>query len=113
MPRVTINHEPREVQDGLTILQALGDLGIDVPSLCDDRRLRPSGGCRLCLVRVNGAAKPVAACTTVLTDGMDVDTHPADIEAHRRSLLELLAREQPPLDAPHLAQKPFFRALRE
>ena len=112
MPRVTINHAPREVQDGLTILQSLGDLGIDVPSLCHDRRLRPSGACRLCLVRVNGAAKPVAACTTLLIDGMDVETHPPDIESHRRSLLELLAREQPPIDVPYLAEKPFFAALR-
>ena len=113
MPRVTINHEPREIPEGLTILQALGRLGIEVPSLCDDQRLHPYGGCRLCLVRVNGATKPLAACTTPLTDGMDVETHPADIEAHRRLLLQLLAREQPAVDAPHLAEKPFFKALRK
>ena len=112
MPRVTINHTPHQVEDDLTILQALGRLGVEIPSLCDDDRLHPFGGCRLCVVRVGGAAKPVAACTTLVAEGMDVETHPPDIEERRRSLLELLAREQPPVDAPHVADKPLFTALR-
>jgi formate dehydrogenase major subunit len=112
MPRVTINRQPREVDDGLTILQALRRLGIEVPSLCDDDRLHPFGGCRVCVVRVDGAPRPVAACTSLLAEGMDVETHPPDIESERRALLELLAREQPPVEHPHLAEKPLVRWLR-
>lgn len=97
----------------MTVLQALSQIGIDIPRLCHDDRLTPYGACRLCVVKVRGSAKPVPACTTPVIDGMEIETHPPEIEELRRSLLQLLAREQPPVEAAHLPHKEFFRYLRE
>ena len=113
MLRVIVNQEPYDCQDGVTVLQALSQIGIDIPRLCHDDRLTPYGACRLCVVKVRGSAKPVPACTTPLIDGMEIETHPPEIEELRRSLLQLLAREQPPVEAAHLPHKEFFRYLRE
>ena len=113
MLRVIVNQEPYDCLDGVTVLQALSQIGIDIPRLCHDDRLTPYGACRLCVVKVRGSAKPVPACTTPLIDGMEIETHPPEIEELRRSLLQLLAREQPPVEAAHLPHKEFFRYLRE
>jgi len=65
-----------DVREGASILRALGEVGIDVPSLCDDPRLAPYGECRMCLVRVGGAAQPVAACLTAVEHAMVIETAP-------------------------------------
>ena len=48
------------------------DNGIEIPNLCHDPRLVPSGACRLCLVEVEGVKREVTACTQKITDGMGV-----------------------------------------
>ena len=96
MLRVVLNGEPREFEDGATILDALRRVRIHVPHLCHDDRLDPVGACRLCLVEVEGMGRPVAACTTPLSQGMVVTTHAAALEAERRTLLRLLAERYPP-----------------
>ncbi len=95
MLRAVINGRPGEWPEGATILDALRASGVRVPTLCHDNRLKPYGGCRLCIVQVAGWAKPAAACTTPLTDGMQVETHTPLIEALRRSLLKLIAQGYP------------------
>ena len=57
------------------VLAALESAGIHVPRLCHDNRIAPVGACRLCLVRVEGVARPVASCVTPLADGMVIETH--------------------------------------
>jgi len=94
--RVVLNDAPREIDEGATILDALRRAGIHVPHLCHDDRLEPVGACRLCVVEVDGAGRPVAACTTPLADGMVVRTHTPALEAERRTLLRLLAERYPP-----------------
>jgi formate dehydrogenase major subunit len=78
-----------------TILSALRSAGVRVPTLCDDPRLAPIGGCRLCLVTVNHNPHPVAACTAHVADGMEIATHTEPLEALRRTQLRLLARHYP------------------
>src|SRR3990172_5085937 len=95
MLRVVINERPSECQEGMTILDALRATDVRVPTLCHDNRLKPYGGCRLCLVQVAGWGRPAIACTTALTDGMEIETHTPDIEALRRSLLKLIANKYP------------------
>jgi formate dehydrogenase major subunit len=95
MLHVTIDGRALECAEGTTILAAARAAGIDVPTLCHDDRLKPIGSCRLCLVDVKGAAKPLAACTTPVTDGMEIETHSPAIEQTRRALLEMLVREAP------------------
>ena len=112
MLRLTINGQPYESHEGLSILQALRSLNVEIPALCYDERMKPFGGCRLCMVRVNGRAHPVIACDTQATDGMAIDTHTSEIEEWRRTLFRLLA-QQYPSDALHqFPGKEFHRFLR-
>jgi len=108
--QVTINGQSREFPDGYSILQALHRIGIDIPAACFDERLEPFGGCRLCLVAVQGMARPVTACNTPIADGMSIETHAPEIEQERRTLLRLLAQNMPRHSVP---AKEFYGCLRE
>jgi formate dehydrogenase major subunit len=112
MARLVVNGVTCEVPDGGMLLGALATVGIDLPGMCHDDRLAPSGACRLCLVRVGGAAKPVTACTTPVTDGMEVTTDSPELEAVRSSLLEMLVRRYPAGAITQFPDKPFHRAIR-
>ena len=109
--RVTIDGRVVEVAEGTTILAAARQLGIVVPTLCDDPRLEPSGACRLCLVDVAGMAKPVAACAAPVGAGMAVRTTTEPLEAERRVVLEMLARRYPGAALEEAPDKPFHRYL--
>ncbi len=52
MIRATINGQSGEFDDGVTVLEAARSVGIDIPTLCNDDRLKPVGACRMCLVDV-------------------------------------------------------------
>lgn len=113
MPRIYIDGNPVDAPAGATVLECAKGAGVDIPSLCADPRLKPYGGCRLCLVEIDGAQHPVAACTAAVREGMSVQTHTPAIEKHRKTLLRLLARNYPEdavLQSPH---KPFHKLLHE
>lgn len=112
MLRVTVDGRSLEAEQPRTILAALREAGVDVPALCHDERVAPTGACRMCVVSVRGAARPLAACTTPLADGMVIETHSPEVESLRRGLLELLAREYPSGAVAAFAEKPFHRVLR-
>ncbi len=95
MLSLTINGRRLECAEGTTILAAARAAGIDVPTLCHDDRLVPIGSCRMCLVDVKGAPKPMSACTTPVVDGMDIEMHSPAIEQTRRGVLQMLARHYP------------------
>ena len=89
--RVTIDGRQASVDSGTTIIQAARELGIDIPSLCQDDRLEPFAACRLCLVEVEGNARgPVTACTVSVAEGMVVTTESDDLADQRRVLIDLL-----------------------
>lgn len=113
MLRVTINGQEHEFPDGLSVLNALTRIDVEVPTLCNDERLEPYGGCRLCIVDVKGAARPLTACTTPLVDGMRIETHTPEIETLRRTLLQLLASQYPPEALLRSPDSEFHRYLRE
>jgi formate dehydrogenase major subunit len=77
------------VPAGTTIWDAARELGIEIPSLCHDPRLRPVGVCRMCVVDV-GERVLAAACVREATDGMNVQTNSEKVERCRRTLTELL-----------------------
>jgi formate dehydrogenase major subunit len=112
MPCVILNGERKDFEDGITILGALESAGIHVPHLCHDPRLAPIGGCRLCVVELEGSAHPVASCTTPLADGMVIRTHSPRIEELRTTLLTLLASNHPPVPAGSAATNSFLDELR-
>jgi formate dehydrogenase major subunit len=90
---IVINGVKVDVAPGTTILQAAAQVGVDIPALCYDPRLRPFGACRMCLVEVAGARGPVAACTTPVRGGMVVTTNGGEVEGLRRTALEFLLAE--------------------
>ncbi len=83
---------------GETIYEVASRGGRDVPTLCYDPRLEPFGGCRLCVVEMDGQRNPVASCAIRAEAGMVVRTHTAKIEEHRRTLMEMVASENRDLD---------------
>ena len=84
--------------EGETILEIAECHQKEIPTLCYDPRLEPFGGCRLCIVELEGARNPVAACTTKATPGMVVRTTTDTIEAYRKTLLEMVVSENREVD---------------
>ncbi len=92
---ITIDHQLREVPKGLTILQAAQRSGIYIPTLCAHKDLSPFGGCRLCIVEVEGLRGFPTSCTTPVQDGMVIRTHTAQLQAVRGVTLRLILSEHP------------------
>ena len=109
--QVTIDGRPSRFPAGFTIGQALHALAIELPMLCHDERLKPAGGCRLCLVRIQGNPRPVTACQTPLAEGMVIETRTRELEAERRTLLTLLVQRYPRDAVKRFPEKPFHRWL--
>jgi predicted molibdopterin-dependent oxidoreductase YjgC len=87
---LTINGQPLEVPENTTVLQAAGQAGIVIPTLCHHKDLTPYGGCRLCSVDVRGMRLPATACTLLVSPGMVVQTESPELTRYRRTILELL-----------------------
>jgi formate dehydrogenase alpha subunit len=99
MVTLTLNGQEVQALPGKTILEVAQDAGVDIPTLCHDPRLEPYGACRMCLVEVEGARGPLAACGTHIREGMSVQTHSDKIMKLRKFVLELLLTNHP-LDCP-------------
>jgi len=95
MANLSINGKKITVRNGTTVLEAARLNDVFIPTLCDDHRLEPHGGCRLCLVQIKGMPRPVTSCTTPVTDGMEVETSNDLIERQRRTIVELLLSDHP------------------
>jgi formate dehydrogenase major subunit len=93
--KVKIMLDGREVlaEKGSNLLEAALMSGVDVPHLCYDPRLKPFGSCRLCFVEIAGRPAAVAACSTQITEGMEVTTNSETLAGLRRMALELLVSE--------------------
>jgi len=90
MIKLTINNQPIEAPDGMSVLQAARANGITIPTLCDHPDLTPYGGCRLCLIEVEKVRGLQTACTLGVTEGMVVRTETPALTESRRTVLELL-----------------------
>lgn len=90
---ITLNGRQLSSRPGRTILEVAAENGIEIPNLCHDPRLTPSGSCRLCVVEVEGQRTPVTACTFQVADGMVIRTETEAIRATRKTVLELLFYE--------------------
>jgi formate dehydrogenase alpha subunit len=91
--KITIDGKDILTRSGRTILEVARENGIDVPNLCHDVRLKPSGACRLCLVEVEGQRVPVTACTFQISPDMVVRTNTDLVRRLRKTILELLFYE--------------------
>jgi len=83
---------------GETIYEVAQRYGKFIPTLCYDPRLKPFGACRLCVVEVRGQRNPVASCTAQANVGLEVSTTTDRIEKFRKTLLEMVASENPSID---------------
>ncbi|MFN8381948.1 MAG: molybdopterin-dependent oxidoreductase [Anaerolineales bacterium] len=94
MVQLTINGKQIEVPDGTTVLRAAETAGIYIPRLCDHKELTPYGGCRLCIVEVEGARVPMASCTLPASNGMVVRTETEALKKSREFVLSMLFSER-------------------
>ncbi len=95
MLKVTIDGKTIEVPEKTTILKAAKMLDINIPTLCYNHQLSPSGRCKLCAVEVKGNAKPVYSCLIQVKDGMEVITSSPQIFELRKANLEKILADHP------------------
>ncbi len=91
---LTINGSEISVAEGATILQAAAEANVKIPTLCHLDGVYDVGACRLCLVEVAGLNKLLPACTTLVSEGMNVQTDSERLRKYRRMTLELLFAER-------------------
>jgi formate dehydrogenase major subunit len=94
MVQITINGKQIEVPEGTTVLRAAETAGINIPRLCDHKELTPYGGCRLCIVEVQGVRVPMASCTLPVNNGMVVNTETEALKKSRKFILSMLFSER-------------------
>jgi len=107
VPKLIIDDNEIEVPDGITLIQACGLAGVEIPRFCYHERLSIAGNCRMCLVEVAGMPKPVASCAMSVNDlrpGRDgtpptIITDSETVKRAREGVLEFLLINHP-LDCP-------------
>ncbi|HEX9771297.1 MAG TPA: NADH-quinone oxidoreductase subunit NuoG [Kiloniellales bacterium] len=99
MAKLTIDGREIEVPDGLTVLQACELAGVEIPRFCYHERLSVAGNCRMCLVEMERAPKPIASCAMPVNDGMVIRTDTPTVQKARRGVMEFLLINHP-LDCP-------------
>lgn len=92
---LSIDGRALSVPEGTTVLQAAMQAGIKIPTLCYHAKLTPFGGCRMCLVEVEGTRKLFTGCTTPVWADMAVITHSERLFNIRRTVVELMLSDHP------------------
>ena len=96
---IELDGKKMEVPDGVTIMDAANQAGIYIPHFCYHRKLSIAANCRMCLVQVEKAPKPLPACATPVTNGMKVYTHSDQAVTAQKGVMEFLLINHP-LDCP-------------
>jgi len=99
MPKLTIDGKEIEVADGLSVLQACELAGVEIPRFCYHDRLSVAGNCRMCLVEMERAPKPIASCAMPVGEGMVIKTDTDKVKKARNGVMEFLLINHP-LDCP-------------
>ncbi|NYZ12234.1 NADH-quinone oxidoreductase subunit G [Azospirillum sp. RWY-5-1] len=99
MPKLTIDGIEIEVEPGTSVLQACEQLGIEIPRFCYHERLSVPANCRMCLVEMERAPKPVASCAMPCADNMVIKTDTELVHKARKGVMEFLLINHP-LDCP-------------
>ncbi|ORZ18103.1 G subunit of NADH dehydrogenase [Absidia repens] len=87
------------IEQGAALIQACEKAGADIPRFCYHERLSVAGNCRMCLVEVERAPKPVASCAYPVMPGMKVKTNSPLVHKAREGVMEFLLYNHP-LDCP-------------
>src|SRR5713226_8620930 len=99
MLKLEVDGKAVEVPHGSTVMDATNKLGVYVPHFCYHRKLSIAANCRMCLVEIEKAPKPLPACATPVTDGMKVWTHSPAAKKAQNGVMEFLLINHP-LDCP-------------
>jgi NADH-quinone oxidoreductase subunit G len=99
MIEIHVDGKPVEVPQGSMVMHATNKLGTYVPHFCYHKKLSIAANCRMCLVEVEKAPKPLPACATPVMPGMKVFTHSAKAVEAQKSVMEFLLINHP-LDCP-------------
>ncbi len=96
---IEIDGKQLQVEDGVTVIEAAHSAGIYIPHFCYHKKLSIAANCRMCLVQVEKAPKPMPACATPVTNGMKVFTHSNIAVKAQKDVMEFLLINHP-LDCP-------------
>ena len=99
MTKLTVDGIEIEVPAGSAVIQACEQAGVEIPRFCYHERLSVAGNCRMCLVEIEKAPKPVASCAYPVAEGMVVKTDSPMVRNARRGVMEFLLINHP-LDCP-------------
>jgi NADH-quinone oxidoreductase subunit G len=99
MFKLKVNDIDIEVEEGLTVLQACEQAGVEIPRFCYHEKLSIAGNCRMCLVEMEKSPKPIASCAMPVAEGMVIKTNTEKIEKSRKGVMEFLLANHP-LDCP-------------
>ena len=93
--RLTIDSVALSVPEGTTVMEAAEKIGVRIPRLCYHPDLSLAGSCRVCVCDVKGMGYYMAACSTRVWEGMEVETNSPEIRRARRDIVELLLDNHP------------------
>ncbi|HEY3859415.1 MAG TPA: 2Fe-2S iron-sulfur cluster-binding protein, partial [Gammaproteobacteria bacterium] len=96
---IEVNGVPMKARKGEMIIRATDANGAYVPRFCYHEKLPVAANCRMCLVEVEKAPKPLPACATPVAEGMKIFTHSAKAIGAQRATMEFLLINHP-LDCP-------------
>ena len=99
MINLEIDGKPVITERGSTVMDAANTLGIYIPHFCYHKKLSIAANCRMCLVEVEKAPKPLPACATPVAEGMKVRTHSEMAVKAQQGVMEFLLINHP-LDCP-------------
>ncbi|SEN48851.1 NADH-quinone oxidoreductase subunit NuoG [Nitrosomonas marina] len=99
MVNIEIDGKTVSVPKGSTIMDGAKEIGIYIPHFCYHKKLSIAANCRMCLVQVEKAPKPLPACATPVMDGMKVYTHSKQAVTAQKGVMEFLLINHP-LDCP-------------
>ena len=99
MLEIEIDGKSLQVAEGSTIIEAAHKLGTYIPHFCYHKKLSIAASCRMCLVQVEKAPKPLPACATPVTNGMKVMTNSEQAVKAQKGVMEFLLINHP-LDCP-------------
>ncbi len=99
MVNIEINGKAIQARKGAMVIEAADTAGVTIPRFCYHSKLSIAASCRMCLVEVEKAPKPLPACATPVTDGMKIYTRSPKAIAAQRSVMEFLLINHP-LDCP-------------
>ena len=97
--KITVDGQALSAQAGQMLIEVTDQAGIQIPRFCYHKKLSVAANCRMCLVEVEKAPKPLPACATPLVDGMVIHTKSPTAIAAQKSTMEFLLINHP-LDCP-------------